>query len=312
MSLLFLLVLSSTILPARSHETYQTKRLDKICSGGRKARFLLNSGAHLFKFNSSQTSTSEKFFSCHLELSLSSPDFGFFIFIEEMSFSGSTITGCGEDFLQFGRDILFVTTHLSVRYCGKVERPRLKTNLAVKEVSTSHISQRSYTEQSDREMDIWINMKLSPDKAGPHKNLALLVTPFKKKCGSDDVLYLQCGQEEACIRKDLQCDGMVNCPPSLGIVSDEHNCPNHPNSSGESTMLHLPSSLVIISAIAVVLVLLLISIITLLSYKKTKALHRNVQQTLERDSLSSECELPKPPSYNTVLRLGRSYQYCDV
>ena len=138
-------------------------RLYKICSQGRKTRIQLNTGAHLFTFNSSHMTSSSTSFSCHLELFLSSSDYGFFIFIEEMDLSGSTLAGCSEDYLQFGRDILFVTTHLSVRYCGRVERPRLKTNLAVK---TEQISQRTYTEQSDTEMDIWLTIKLLPDQLG--------------------------------------------------------------------------------------------------------------------------------------------------
>ena len=130
-----------------------------------------------------------------------------------MDLSGSTLGGCSEDYLQFGRDILFVTTHLSVRYCGRVERPRLKTNLAVK---TEQISQRTYTEQSDTEMDIWLNIKLLPDRAaaaaGPYKSMALLVTPIKRVCEDGDDLYLKCGLEGGCVRRDMQCDGLVNCP----------------------------------------------------------------------------------------------------
>lgn len=51
-------------------------------------------------------------FKCHLELYLPSSSYGFSVFIEEMSLSGSSLSGCNEDYVQFGRDILFVTTHL--------------------------------------------------------------------------------------------------------------------------------------------------------------------------------------------------------
>ena len=172
----------------------------------------LHSGSKLFTFNSSHLMPTSKSFSCHLELYLSSSDFGFFVFIEEMSLSGSTVGGCKEDFLQFGRDILFVTTHLSQRYCGKVERPRLKTNLAV---PASQISQRTYTEQTDREMDIWLNIQIMPEQEG-YKTLAIRVTPLKKECDTEDALYLPCGNQGLCVRKEMRCDGRVNCPLKEG------------------------------------------------------------------------------------------------
>ena len=62
-------------------------------------------------------------FSCHLELFLPSSLYGFSIFIEEMSLGGSQGGGCRRDYLQFGRDILFLTTHKSRKYCGEVEPP---------------------------------------------------------------------------------------------------------------------------------------------------------------------------------------------
>ena len=158
------------------------------------------------------TATSSTF-SCHLELYLTSSDFGFFVFIEEMSLSGTTVGGCFEDFLQFGRDILFVTTHLSERYCGKVERPRLKTNLAGR---ASQISHRTYTERSDSEMDIWLNIQLLPEQVG-YKSLAMLVTPVKRECEAGDALYLRCGRKAFCVRKEMKCDGRVNCPVAGGV-----------------------------------------------------------------------------------------------
>ena len=184
-----------------------------MCTNGKKTRVQMHTGSKLFTFNSSHMTATSLSFSCHLELYLSSSDFGFFVFIEEMSLSGSTIGGCIEDFLQFGRDILFVTTHLSERYCGKVERPRLKTNLAG---PASQISHRTYTEQSDREMDIWLNIQLLPENVR-YKTLALHVTPVKLECSSEDALYLPCGGKDICVRRELRCDGMVNCPLAGGV-----------------------------------------------------------------------------------------------
>ena len=169
----------------------------------------MNTGARLLSFNSSSVMDGSSSFSCHLELYHSLVNFGFFVFIQEMELSGSTAGGCREDFLQFGRDILFVTTHLSERYCGKVERPRLKTNLAG---ASSQISHRSYTENSDLEMDIWLHVG-----AMKSKSLVLVVTPMKQSCESSDTLYQQCGRSGVCVRKELICDGMVNCPFDDGV-----------------------------------------------------------------------------------------------
>ena len=68
-------------------------------------------------------------FSCHLELFLPSSLYGFSIFIEEMSLGGSQGGGCRRDYLQFGRDILFLTTHKSRKYCGQVGSLSLSLSL---------------------------------------------------------------------------------------------------------------------------------------------------------------------------------------
>ena len=94
------------------------------------------------------------------------------------------------------------------------------------------------------------------------------------------------------------------------LFSDEHNCDNSPEPSEESQMLHLTSPLVI-SAVVLILCFLLVIARIVSSYKRTRSFHPTVQQTVEKDSPSSDFELSDPPPYTTVLRLGRSYQYCD-
>ena len=42
---------------------------------------------------------------------------------------------CDQDFVQFGRDILFVTTHLSKRYCGHLPPPSFNINNGVRTAS---------------------------------------------------------------------------------------------------------------------------------------------------------------------------------
>ena len=95
--------------------------LHKVCShDGRKKVMTMEKDAIQFTLNSS--SLKSPYFSCHLDLLLPS-SYGFSVFIEKMSFSGFG-SDCSEDFLQFGRDILFMTSHLSGKYCGKSLRPR--------------------------------------------------------------------------------------------------------------------------------------------------------------------------------------------
>ena len=165
-------------------------------------------------------------FSCHLDISLPSSSYGFSVFIEEMSFSGSA-SGCSSDFLQFGRDILFVTSHLSRKYCGEVARPRLETNLAL---PSFQISQRNYVEEYDSEMDIWLHIKVLPNKTKLYKTLSLIVTPFKQSCDIKDDLYRRCGKSGTCIKGELWCDGRSNCPPGDGVFA------------GEETLSTLPAS----------------------------------------------------------------------
>ena len=163
----------------------------------------------MFSFNSSYSESQE--LKCHLELSVPSSLYGFSVFIEEMSLAGSVRSGCHQDFVQFGRDILFVTTHLSQKYCGDIELPvSTEVNGVTKfEFPSSPLDTRIYTENSDREMDIWIHV--NSDGSQEDKTLTLVVTPFKKTCKRKDNQYQKCGYRASCVRKELFCDGRVNC-----------------------------------------------------------------------------------------------------
>ena len=171
-------------------------------------RIALGTRVHVFSFNSSDSNLQT--LKCHLELSVPSSLFGFSVFLEEMSLAGSVQSGCPHDFVQFGRDILFVTTHMSSKYCGDIETP-LTTDIAG--VTNIHfpvtpLASRIYREDSDREMDIWIHVT-KEDQV--EKILSLVVTPVMKNCKGKGRDYKQCGYRESCIRKELFCDGRVNC-----------------------------------------------------------------------------------------------------
>ena len=173
-------------------------------------RLAIGSEVHIFSFNSS--SSDLQTLKCHLELSVPSSLFGIAVFIEEMSLDGSAHSGCKIDFIQFGRDILFVTTHLSQRYCGAVEATAAQEVDGVTSLAfPGSVLERSYQEDSDREMDIWIHIN-SPDNNLEEKTLTVMVTPYLKTCTRRDTHYKKCGGRSSCVRKELFCDGRVNCP----------------------------------------------------------------------------------------------------
>jgi len=58
----------------------------------------------------------------------------------------------------------------------------------------------------------------------PDKSLTLVVTPFKKSCASRDLLYRQCRYSTKCVRKELFCDGRINCAWPYSEPADEVYC----------------------------------------------------------------------------------------
>eukprot|EP00092_Neocalanus_flemingeri_P006749 GFUD01007291.1.p1 GENE.GFUD01007291.1~~GFUD01007291.1.p1 ORF type:complete len:346 (+),score=62.36 GFUD01007291.1:348-1385(+) len=211
---------------AEEKNIYVKNRLDRVCSAnGSKTRLnVKHEVVSVFTFNSSFVSGNS--FKCHLELYLPSSSYGFSVFIEEMSLSGSSLSGCGEDSVQFGRDILFVTTHLSQKYCGEVELPvpRSKNGVMSFDFPFTPLARRIYNEEEDREMDIWLNINTRDVEDNRHKTLTLVVTPFKKSCASRDSLYQQCRFSTKCVRRELFCDGRINCAWPYVEPADEVHC----------------------------------------------------------------------------------------
>jgi len=155
------------------------------------------------------------------------------------------------DYVQFGRDILFITSHRSNKFCGSIEgmlplpppRPTttsppsstnstfgrtVKTRKEVSEGTASSatpLSKRVYSESSDQEMDIWIQLAVPPADWPGHKTLSLTVTPFMKSCGKEDTTHRRCSSKSRhCIRRDLFCDGRINCALPSSKPLDETSC----------------------------------------------------------------------------------------
>ena len=120
---------------------------------------------------------------------------------------------CEEDYVQFGRDILFITSYRSKKFCGMIDGSFSVRNITTNREHPSPvtpISKRIYSESSDQEMDIWIKMNV-PSVGSSQKNLTLVVTPFKRSCSSSDPSYQTCGKGGQCVRREFFCDGSVNC-----------------------------------------------------------------------------------------------------
>lgn len=120
---------------------------------------------------------------------------------------------CEEDFIQFGRDVFFITSYRSIRYCGLIRGDVASIrayNSSIHAQDITPMNNRIYSESNDREMDIWVKLEV-PQAASEAKTVQFVVTPFKKSCAAEDIQYARCGKFPQCIRSELFCDGVVNC-----------------------------------------------------------------------------------------------------
>ena len=135
------------------------------------------------------------------------------MYFESMSLADEFGGECEEDFIQFGRDVFFITSYRSIRYCGVIrgELSSMRSynnSLPAKDITP--INARIYSESNDREMDIWVKLEV-PQSSSEAKTVKFVVTPFKKSCAAEDIEYAKCGKSPHCIRSELFCDGVVNC-----------------------------------------------------------------------------------------------------
>ena len=77
-------------------------------------------------------------------------------------------------------------------------------------------SSRSYVEETGDTMDVWINLS-------PQGSVSFVVTPFIGECGDGDAVYRQCPGSHSCVRRQLFCDRVVNCPHAEQ-ESEETDC----------------------------------------------------------------------------------------
>jgi len=266
---------------------YQHHRIEDLCKAGnqQKVELALNNKPTVLTLNSSVLLSIR----CHLELELHSDQFGFSVFTEEMNFE--LTKDCTRDYYQFGRDFLVFTSHKGPKRCGKWDPARRVLredgSLLRLDYGKTPRSRREYIEDVDKEMDLWL--VVHPSRKGqPHKQLKLVITPFKKHCAPNDHYYRRCPstKQPQCIRRELFCDGQINCG---GHEKDEQMeyCITHLG-SGVDMFMTIPIIILIVVFSIVGLMFLLFLIKMFATHLKPKRRaerrvdrgHRQVEQTM--------------------------------
>eukprot|EP00092_Neocalanus_flemingeri_P037818 GFUD01041168.1.p1 GENE.GFUD01041168.1~~GFUD01041168.1.p1 ORF type:complete len:371 (+),score=66.81 GFUD01041168.1:720-1832(+) len=265
---------------------YKEYRLEALCGKSREKQSLyLHNQAHLFTFNS----TNKELLKCHLELHLHSDTFGFSIFTEVMKLDETK--DCTRDFLQFGRDFIFITSRKSNKKCGIVEPTKriLRDDgslLNIDYKKTPH-QRREYIEAEDKEMDIWLSIH-PPKSWQPNKELKLIVTPFKKKCVTDDHYYRKCPGTDKCIKRELFCDGIINCD---GAPKDEQEEYCLLNSSSDSVDMFLSIPIIILivvfAIVGLMFVIFMVKLFSLAFKPKTIEPSAETERRALRDPIIS-------------------------
>ncbi len=175
---------------------------------------------------------------CHYELETPS-GYGFHVYIDEMylednpNYNSQVEDKPCTDYVQFGRDTLYVTTFKSPYFCGKRSR-KATVNSNGTSVFTGGQGMRMYTEVVDHEMDVWLRLSPRSAEEAASKSPRLIymtVTTIKKGCGQKDAFYRQCRHTSNCIRREFFCDGRVNCawPDAEAGGTDEVDCDKEGN-----------------------------------------------------------------------------------
>lgn len=291
------LVLGQSLMAASLTQPYKKYDLVELCGRNQEKQSLyLREVAHQFTLNTTNTNIN-----CHLELHLKNANmFGFAIFIDSMKLD-VTSQGCSKDFVQFGRDFLLFTSHKSDKRCGVIPPVQEKG-----EMSLEDRKKREYIEAVDKEMDVWISVKPGR-KMKESKELKLTVTPFKKSCDSKDNYYRKCPGSDKCIKRELFCDGIVNCD---GQPKDEQEEFCLVNSSLGSIDI-FPSIPIIILIVVFGIVLLMIIIfamrwVSIVLKSKTSERGAEAERRALRDPISSANTASSAPDPSRGLHALRS------
>ena len=124
------------------------------------------------------------------------------------------------------RDFVFLTSHKSEKKCGKIESTDYiedeEGKMIGKDFGKTPFTRRSYVEEIDAEMDMWI--EIFPTHGNYTKLIEIVITPFRKECYNSQKLrdFRPCPGTTKCIRSELFCDGVVNCPEMPKDEETEH------------------------------------------------------------------------------------------
>lgn len=285
-SVCFLLISISSV-GSSSLSPYQHYKLESVCTSSSKKSIYLHNRPAIFTFNSTNRNTLQ----CHIELHVSD-NFGFSIFTETMKLDNTQ--NCQRDFLQFGRDFLFITSYKSPKRCGYVEPTRriLRDDGTLMKIQYGEtgLGKREYIEDEQKEMDIWLSV-FPPQHGQKHKELKLIVTPFKKECKDEDYYYWKCPSTNKCIKKELFCDGQINCD---GFEKEEQTeyCLRLTDTSGVEMFISIPIIILIVVFSIVALMFLIFVMKMSTSYLRGKRPGRTGSNRC--DSVQERCSLRDP------------------
>jgi len=201
-----------------AREGYEQYNLTSLCATpGSVVPLYLGRQESVFSVSSPHTGVLD----CHVRLRVFSDFYGQAVFINKMRSDS-----CQQDYLQFGRSgFLGLSYDKSQKYCQNIELPTqvfsLDGSLQDMDFGSSPFASRSYVEETSDQMDIWIS--LSPQTHTEHHSVSFVVTPFPKFCVEHDADYRKCPASHSCVRRQLFCDGVVNCPHAWQ-ESEETGC----------------------------------------------------------------------------------------
>ena len=259
--MLWLVLLSCLIV----HCEYEHYNLSSLCAHpGSAISLYLGVQESVFSVNSPHAGVED----CHLQLRVFSHTFGQAVFIKKMRSDN-----CNYDYLQFGRHgdcfaiiiLLFcfrsaflgLLVERSKKYCENIDLPtevfNIDGSLQTLDFGFTPYSSRSYVEESEDTMDLWIN--LTPQTHTEQDSVSFVVTPFPHECVDGDAVYRQCPGSHSCVRRQLFCDRVVNCPHAEQ-ESEETDC-RFPHLRGGS-FNNFPLSLLILFLILTIVSLIII------------------------------------------------------
>ena len=114
------------------------------------------------------------------------------------------------------RDFAFISSVKSEKFCEHIEpsAPSVRVTEEGEEVAEidygdTGLRDREHMELEDNEMYLWLRVSPSPSDS---ERVRLIVTPVQVRCSSTDIFWTPCSSSSGpCVRRDLVCDGIVNC-----------------------------------------------------------------------------------------------------